>query len=278
MPDAPMLDDGRVVRFESWEAHIRQKLQANADHFPEALHRMIYIQSRYKGKAAIHIAPRISGNDEDQYADDEEILTHLRGVFANPNRIAESYAQYKELAMKPKDHFNDFYAEFSRLAGEAKIPMIHRKRDLYSKLPYLLQNQIISAVNKETTDLDKFVRKCQSASYDIGLIQKGRSLGGGAITTSSTLRSSTRSTPLIKKEPLSTSTLTKTFMSAAERSALMKEGRCFYCREPGHMTIECPKKKSTLASVSAAAAATAAVDAQELKDAEELSQSGNANA
>ena len=94
------------------------------------------------------------------YDDDEEILTHLRGVFANPNRAAEAYAQYHDLIMKPKENFNDFYAEFSRLAEEANIPMLYRKRDLYSKLPYLLQSHMIGSVNKETTDIDKFVKKC----------------------------------------------------------------------------------------------------------------------
>jgi hypothetical protein len=51
----------------------------------------------------------------------------------------------------------------------------------------------------------------------------------------------------------------------------MKEGRCFYYRELGYMAIECPKKKSTLASVSTTTATTAAVDTKELKDAKELS-------
>jgi hypothetical protein len=33
-------------------------------------------------------------------------------------------------------------------------------------------------------------------------------------------------------------------MPVEERNALMKDGRCFNCREQGHMTRECPKKNA----------------------------------
>ena len=86
----------------------------------------------------MYIAPRITRESRELYDNNKEILTHLRGVFANPNRAAEVYAQYYNLIMKPKENFNDFYAKFSRLVEEANIPMLYRKRDLYSKLLYLL--------------------------------------------------------------------------------------------------------------------------------------------
>jgi hypothetical protein len=177
--------------------------------------------------------------------------------------------------MKPKEHFNDFYAEFSRLAEEANIPMLYRKRDLYSKLPYLLQGHMISSVNKDTTDIEKFVKKCQAASYDIGLMQKGRATFRGTQTASPVTRSESRSTPFVKKEQLSSaSPSAKTYLTSAERLALMKEGRCFHCRELGHMTMECLKKKPVLASVTTAAA----VATRDQQGAKEASQSGNAEA
>jgi hypothetical protein len=30
---------------------------------------------------------------------------------------------------------------------------------------------------------------------------------------------------------------------SAHRLQLMKEGKCFYCKEPGHLAIHCPAKK-----------------------------------
>ena len=52
-------------------------------------------------------------------------------------------------------------------------------------------------------------------------------------------------TPRVKRE----GSVNNTGLSASERETLMKEGRCFYCKEQGHMTRECPKKKSTLSAV-----------------------------
>jgi hypothetical protein len=43
MPNAPILSDGKEVRFETWQIVIRQKLLANVDHYPDPIHRMIYV-------------------------------------------------------------------------------------------------------------------------------------------------------------------------------------------------------------------------------------------
>ncbi|KAJ5836205.1 hypothetical protein N7447_002231 [Penicillium robsamsonii] len=85
MPDAPMLNDGKEVRFETWETVIRQKLKANADHYPLPVHRKLYVQSRYEGKAQLHITPRLNAESMNPYRDSEDMIAHLKTVFANPN-------------------------------------------------------------------------------------------------------------------------------------------------------------------------------------------------
>ncbi|EKV19520.1 hypothetical protein PDIG_02490 [Penicillium digitatum PHI26] len=149
MPDAPMFSDGKKVRFETWETVIRQKLEANADHYPLPVHRKLYVQSRCEGKAQLHFAPRMSSDSSNAYVDAEDMIVHLKTVFANPNRRAEAYTAYHKLIMTPKDHFTDFLAEFMQLAEEAAVIEENRKRDLYSKLPYLLQSQVMWAVNQD---------------------------------------------------------------------------------------------------------------------------------
>ncbi|KAJ9480522.1 hypothetical protein VN97_g13036 [Penicillium thymicola] len=175
MPDAPMLNDGKEVRFETWETVIRQKLEANADHYPLPVHRKLYVQSRCEGKAQLHIAPRMSTDASTPYEDAEDIILHLKTVFANPNRRAEAYTAYHRLKMKPKDNSTDFLAEFMQLAEEAAVVIENRKRDLYSKLPYLLQTQVMWAVNQEAVSFDAFTQSCQSMSHGISLQQEAKS-------------------------------------------------------------------------------------------------------
>jgi hypothetical protein len=56
----------------------------------------------------------------------------------NPNRKAKAYTEYYKLKIKPRDSYTDFITEFLLLTKEAYIIEENRKRDLYSKLLYLL--------------------------------------------------------------------------------------------------------------------------------------------
>ncbi|KAJ5816991.1 hypothetical protein N7447_009224 [Penicillium robsamsonii] len=225
MPDAPMLNDGKEVRFETWETVIRQKLEANADHYPLPVHRKLYVQSRCEGKAQLHIAPRMSSDASFPYADAEDIIHHLKTVFANLNRRAEAYTAYHKLKMKPKDSFTDFLTEFMQLAEEAVV--------------------IAENLNQNTVSFDAFTQSCQSMAHEISLQQEAKTssrtrstipaAGAGGASTVNQL-----STPRVKREYTPS-------LSASERETLMREGRCFNCKEHGHMTRDYPKKKPTLA-------------------------------
>ena len=243
MPDAPMLSDGKQVRFETWETVMRQKLEANADHYPLPVHRKLYVQSRCEGKAQLHIAPRMGSDSSNPYMDAEDMIVHLRTVFANPNRRAEAYTAYHKLMMKPKDSFTDFLAEFMQLAEEAAVIEENRKRDLYSKLPYLLQSQVMWAVNQDTVTFESFSKTCQSMSHEISLQQEAKTTSRARSTavTGSGTGTTTKSTytPRVKREESSNPGR----LSNSERDTLMKEGRCFNCKEQGHITRECLKKK-----------------------------------
>ena len=119
---------------------IRQKLEVNTNYYPLPIHRKLYIQSRYEGKAQLYIAPRISSDTSLPYVDAKDIILHLKTIFANLNRRVEAYTVYYKLKIKPKDSFTNFLTEFIQLAEEAIVITENYKRDLYSKLLYLLQS------------------------------------------------------------------------------------------------------------------------------------------
>ncbi|OQE34336.1 hypothetical protein PENCOP_c021G03699 [Penicillium coprophilum] len=200
LPDAPILKDGKEVRYETWESIIRQKLRANADYFPTPDHRKFYIQSRCEGKAHMHIAPRLNDKASEPYIDAEDMLDHLRSVFENPNRVAEAFTEYSKLKMKPKDNFNDFLSEFIQLAEEAQVPMGSRKRDLLSKLPYLLRNHLIGKVHEPHVTFDVLTKLCQSISHEITEIQDSNPRSRSTFTSGSTSTNTGGTTPRVKRE------------------------------------------------------------------------------
>lgn len=48
------------------------------------------------------------------------------------------------------------------------------------------------------------------------------------------------------------SSSTTSRLTDTEKAALMKEGKCFYCREQGHVSRSCPKKKDPVAALASA--------------------------
>ncbi|KAJ5624908.1 hypothetical protein N7510_001217 [Penicillium lagena] len=158
--------------------------------------------------------------------------------------------------MKPKDSFDDFLIEFARLAEESDTPMSVRKEDLYTKLPYLLQNQVMRLVHNDRVSFKDFASECRECSLLIG--QQVSSRSQGRTTSGGGKRESTTGSPATKREAGSSPTST-------DRVALLKEGRCFTCRERGHLSRDCPKKT-----------AVATVNTEQLIELEETTETGKA--
>ena len=140
MPDPPMLNDGKDVKFKAWKTEMRRKLLLNEDHYPTAAHQLAYVSSRCEGKALRHINPRMQDDAMAPYKTVQDVFDHLEGVFHDPNQKQVARDEYLTLKMDPKQDFTDFLAEFTYFAEESEQPEELRKRDLYRKLPLLLQN------------------------------------------------------------------------------------------------------------------------------------------
>ena len=57
--DPPLLDNGTNPRFEDWMILMKNKLRANADHYPTTEIQLALVAGRCTGAAFKHIAPRI---------------------------------------------------------------------------------------------------------------------------------------------------------------------------------------------------------------------------
>jgi hypothetical protein len=84
MPDPPALSDGKSPTFDAWVLLMRQKLRANADHFPDSRSEVEYIFSRCEGEAASHLV--VPMQDLDRFEAVEDIIKYLTQIYRNPHQ------------------------------------------------------------------------------------------------------------------------------------------------------------------------------------------------
>ncbi|KAJ5138654.1 transcriptional regulator family: Fungal Specific TF [Penicillium bovifimosum] len=271
----PVLSDGKGVKFKPWRAEMQRKLLLNDDHYPTTAHQLAYVSSRCEGKAYGHISPRMQDNSTTPYQTIKDVFDHLESVFYDPNQKQVARDEYLDLKMDAKQDFIDFLADFTRLAEESEQPMDLRKKDLYRKLPPLLQTQVMIHSGDESVSLEQFIHKCQIASRLIAQQVAARN------ATRNTNRNNNGGTAGRGEASRSTSTKKEiTRLTDAEKATLMKERKCFICREQGHVSYNCPKKtnknkRTAVASATVTGAKAKTKTKDEIEEAETDADSGN---
>ena len=252
MPDPPLLSDGKAVKFKPWKTEMKRKFRLNQDHYPTTAHQLAYVVSRCEGKALSHISPRMEDDSTTPYQTVDDVFDHLQTVFYDPNQKQVARDEYLDLKMDPKQDFIDFLADFTRLAEESEQPMELRKKDLYRKLPNLLQNQVMIYSGDEAVTLEQFTHKCQIASRLISQQVASRNANKNSGRNSSSNQNNTNKNNTVSSTGSGSNSSSSSRLTDAEKATLMKEGKCFYCREPGHVSRSCPKKKDPGASLASA--------------------------
>jgi hypothetical protein len=259
IPDPPLLTDGNEPRFDYWQMQIKQKLDANADHFSSPALRLAYVTGRCSGDAMKHIAARMRVDSADRYKDAPDVFEHLDSVYGDPNRLVNAKRRYHSLLMKPADKYHTFLSEFLYLAEEADIPYTDRKEDLYNKLTFKLQELVISEANRNGTFAEFNTYCSQTANRLEAILSRQRNRFGRPPASTPALAPVPRATPTPVSAPRQTSFEPKRGSPSsnprlpdAERESLLREGRCFTCKMPGHLSRDCPsKQKTTVATTSA---------------------------
>ena len=233
IPDPPMLTDGKEPRFEDWLLLISQKLAANADHFDTPQLRKAYVVSRCEGKARKHIIPRMRDDAMNPYTDSKDMLNHLKTIYDDPNRVTTAKHQFRQLYMKASDKFHNFLSEFLYLAVEAGVAEHDWKDELYHKLTTELQKLCITA-SIQNSSFQEFSSAVSQTASRLEVInhrtQRNRSFAPSNRDT--TNKGTSQSGTAVKKEPTPSQGTSPTTqrMGNAEHDRLMKEGRCFHCR------------------------------------------------
>jgi hypothetical protein len=110
LPD-PSIFESREQNIELWLSYIRNKFKANADHYPTDELKIIYIESRTGGEAALYIIPRIRETALNRFKTADEVLDLLSQVYKDSGRRYIAQRAYLKL-YQGKRPFAEFWAEF----------------------------------------------------------------------------------------------------------------------------------------------------------------------
>ncbi|MGH7239444.1 MAG: hypothetical protein ACREHG_05175, partial [Candidatus Saccharimonadales bacterium] len=164
------LDDGVSPEFEHWLSRMEKKLEVNADQYSTEASRIGYIESRTTGKAARHLGPRLRKGHPEQYQTAEEVFTHLKEIYEDPNKLENAKKEFRALIMKNGMNYHDFLTSFLHLAGEAQISKTDIRSEFRSKLSFELQKMVALAY-ANTTTFQEFQRQCSIAAHTLSDIQ-----------------------------------------------------------------------------------------------------------
>ncbi|THC86979.1 hypothetical protein EYZ11_013575 [Aspergillus tanneri] len=240
IPDPPTLSSGKDPKFEDWMAQMKSKMAANADYYPTEVINITYVQSRLSGRAAEHAAPRFREDSGSQYRTADEIFDHLKSVFHDPNRKQNARRQLRDLRMKPSQKYHNFLAEFLRLAGESQLHQEDHKEELFEKVTEELRN-LTTRDFYTTTSFNEYSTARAQAYYTIQVNNEARRKDGKSSTNPGNSASTDATNP--KPTVKDTTSASRSGIPQEARIQLMKEGRCFNCKQPGHVARDCPFKK-----------------------------------
>ena len=238
LQDPPVFTGGKDgMPVVEWLAKMKGKMTVDDDLMDTPWRRMAYVMSRVGGTAFGHLEPRARENGPRPWKDSNEMLAYLERVFGDSNRRRN--AEYEFRYLHQTGDFNTFWAEFLRLSIKLDRNEATLISDLTHKLSVEMRLQLING-DKEPTDLFQYSERCRRVYQGLQEITRAEALEESmeqsvVVAPTPTQKVGTRSTIRTAKssrQPV-----------ISEKDQLMKEGRCFSCREVGHRTMDCPSKK-----------------------------------
>ena len=205
---------------------MKGKMQIDEDLIDTPWHRMAYVMNCVGGTAFGHLEPRAREHGPRPWKDLDEMLAYLERVFGDPNRHANAKYKFRILHQEGQD-FNTFWAEFLWLFIELDQNKSTLISNLTFKLSHDVRRQLING-DKPPTDFFEYAERCQRVYQELKDLARIEAEVFEEYVIAPARKVSTIHTAKSSHQPV-----------ISEKDQLIKEERCFSCREVGHGTMDC---------------------------------------
>ena len=243
IPD-PKEFDGTRSDLHRFIQQIYGKMNANADRFPLATGRMLYVAGRLTGKAYALMLPKIQYGIP-QFGDYPQMLEYLERAFGDPDRTQNAQNRLFQWKQKNLD-FTAYLSEFQRLALEAEMPESALVPLLFQGISRELQDMLLHSPapsNEYTTyvnhlqTLDNRYRQHQQQVNRVRGTPPTKA-HGYTVREPTSRPSTPRSAPVpatVPADPMDLSSQ-RHFIVGGRR----ERNECFRCGSPHHRVRDCP--------------------------------------
>jgi len=242
--------DGKQGTFYLWLAQMEMKLSTSV--FRSEADGLRYVHGFLEGTPWTSVRPKIPSVGwgvpcPDPFITVGDLMKHLVDRYGEDNTAEKAMAAMEKLKQRDRQDFNDFYATYQEY--QAYFPLAPRQEAwrLLSKL-----NKQFSEKIKDGTDyntLQEVVTRCARLQSQVGTSDvssgSGRANNGNGGNGNNRSRGG-RSGNALPNSELPTKYRNLPALNADMREQLMKEGKCFKCREAGHRSGDshkCPIAK-----------------------------------
>ncbi|OJD10466.1 hypothetical protein ACJ73_09783 [Blastomyces percursus] len=171
---------------------------------------------------------------------------------------------FRRLVMRNGDVYAQFLTRFLHLAGESQLPKEDFKDEFFNKLSYDLQKMMTDAYITCAT-FKEFQERCNRAAYTLER-QKPRMPKKTEDPKPNLNAADNRFNASGHRLYVPNTGNSTNQPSDAERQELMRMGKCYFCKEHGHISRNCPRKKRNTEIKQLEHAVEDDKDTEELKD------------
>ena len=241
-PDPDMFD-GTRSKFPVFEQQLTAKVENDAEDFSTDKEACDYAFGRLKGTAASLVLPYMSHMKDTGSYDYQKLIIFFRQMFGDPHQ--EERARDKLMSMKQgKKNIRNYVLDFQEqlLLSRSGLNEEMKMTIFRNGLNHKLQDKLIGIDCKDQDELQNHTIKISDQLYRMELYSKGNSRGfsGGKLRLSYSQQE--REEEKEDDDAMEGVEYTgKSYLSKKEYGKLLQEGRCFNCKEKGHMANTCPE-------------------------------------